>query len=608
MDCRFLCFVITVVCTVACTTACGGGKGKSGGMPDAGGDGGTGLPPVSDLQPELLMASGLADIWGTSSADLFVVGPSGLIARHVADRWLPFDLPEEARDDQDILGVFGFANDNVYAVGERGVLLRFDGTQWLAEGVEGVRRTLYDVWGSSPTDVYASGDGVVLHYDGVTWEEVDTGLGAEWRGVSGSGPNDVLLAGELGYFNDADVGRFNGATWSSITPPAVSGNTYYVEVWSAHSSAAFFVGIPGRISFWNGASLTDMSSGVNTALVDVWGVSENEVFAVGGAGAFLRYNGSVWSSLVDVPANGTTEFVRAVYGFAGNDVYVAGNGVTHFDGANLSTILAGEGQITGLWESGGDNVLILGGDTFRYDGATAVQEDFGGLVVPTLTAAWGPPDHIVAVSTEGSAFLYDGSSWGAMTTNNNASLNDVWGSSEQDVFAVGRSGTILHFNGSAWGGMASGTDADLRSVWGTARDNVYAVGADGTIVHFDGVSWATQTSGTDAFLSDIFGFDASHIYVVTGESLLLGDGVTWTFTPIKIDGNVQRVFSAAGTAPNDLFITVFDEELRFGHFDGTTFTRLPAIAEATDIAVVGPRDVFATSVGSGRYVYRYRVP
>jgi hypothetical protein len=65
------------------------------------------------------------------------------------------------------------------------------------------------MWGSSPTDVYAVGDGI-LHYDGAAWSEVYSG-DRELRGVWGSSSSDIYVVGDFGT-----ILHFDGEAWSPM--------------------------------------------------------------------------------------------------------------------------------------------------------------------------------------------------------------------------------------------------------------------------------------------------------------------------------------------------------------------------------------------------------
>ena len=55
------------------------------------------------------------------------------------------------------------------------------------------------IWGSSPSDIYAVGTrGVIIHYDGSSWNEMDSGTENDLLAVWGSSANDIYIAGADG--------------------------------------------------------------------------------------------------------------------------------------------------------------------------------------------------------------------------------------------------------------------------------------------------------------------------------------------------------------------------------------------------------------------------
>jgi hypothetical protein len=108
-----------------------------------------------------------------------------------------------------------------------------------------------------------------------------------------------------------------------------------------------------------------------------------------------------------------------------------------------------------------------------------------------------------------------------MDSGTRASLNSVWGSSGDDVFAVGDSGTILHFDGSTWNPMSSGTEEPLNDVWGNSATRVFAVGESGTILRYNGTNWTSLNSGTTQNLKGVWGSSATDVYVVGSGGAIL---------------------------------------------------------------------------------------
>jgi hypothetical protein len=167
----------------------------------------------------------LRDVHGTSAASVLAVGNIDLgffvrrgtapraglrvpgSARKVQSslaiilRYNGIAWTEEVRSEPDLVffGVWSAAPNDAFAVGAVGdaaAIYHFDGTAWSAMTVPPVG-PLFHVWGASGSDVYAVGDGTILHYDGAAWAEVQT-LTQQLTGVWGSSPADVFAVGEAG--------------------------------------------------------------------------------------------------------------------------------------------------------------------------------------------------------------------------------------------------------------------------------------------------------------------------------------------------------------------------------------------------------------------------
>ena len=128
-------------------------------------------------------------------------------------------------------------------------------------------------------------------------------------------------------------------------------------------------------------------------------------------------------------------------------------------------------------------------------------------------------------------------------------LNDVWGTSGNDVFAVGYTNSwdpeIYHYNGTAWSKMTLPDDANVKlyGVWGSDSSNVFAVGeknpllpgSTNQILHYDGNSWSLMDPGTEKSLAGVWGSSRNDIFAVGEGATILHKkkGFPWIFlTPI----------------------------------------------------------------------------
>jgi len=60
------------------------------------------------------------------------------------------------------------------------------------------RYALFDVWGSSASDVWAVGSGdTVIHWDGSAWKNLPSGRKDTMRAVGGRTANDVFIVRPL---------------------------------------------------------------------------------------------------------------------------------------------------------------------------------------------------------------------------------------------------------------------------------------------------------------------------------------------------------------------------------------------------------------------------
>lgn len=132
--------------------------------------------------------------------------------------------------------IWGSSANDVYTVGHcdcstSGTMYHYDGKVWepvkLSQTVGGPLKGaifLKHVFGFSPRDVYAVGEktvhsydepyGVIIHYNGHTWEDIDIPQ-KEWlRCIYGDAPDNVWAAG-----NQNTLFHYNGSQWQTDSLP-----------------------------------------------------------------------------------------------------------------------------------------------------------------------------------------------------------------------------------------------------------------------------------------------------------------------------------------------------------------------------------------------------
>ena len=233
----------------------------------------------------------MTDVWGTAIDNVVAVGEEGTILRFDGIQW----RPEPSNVSELLFGVWGTDANNIFAVGDAQRIIRYDGTQWTSV-FGGTGPPLLDVWGSSATDVFCAGGGVILHYDGNTWQPMPLPFGPppapppQWLfGIWGSGPADVFAVGTGGT-----ILHYDGVTWDVMPSPTPE---FLKAVWGAAADDVFAVGEVGTILHYDGVAWTPMASGVMEDLEDVHGFSGTDLLVSGYGGGILHYDGLAWNPM-----------------------------------------------------------------------------------------------------------------------------------------------------------------------------------------------------------------------------------------------------------------------------------------------------------------------
>jgi len=306
------------------------------------------------------------------------------------------------------------------------------------------------------------------------------------------------------------------------------------------------------------------------ALTAVWGSSKDDVWAVGSGGTIVHYDGAVWK-----PTPSGVKFTfRAIWGSGPTDVWTVSssdvilhtngyaNGAATWTPAPPATDQFNSVPVFAIWGKG-TTELRMGGtayNLFEPNGDFGPGNQFYKTVVDggvgwggekgtaTVRGIWGATADDIWIVADNSAWVkwqlgytMHGTrpaankpfTWTSVDSQSAVTLESVWGSSANDVWAVGDLGTIRHVTAAAsrWDVVPSPTTQALHSVWGSAPNDIWAVGDDGAIIHFDGTSWTLSSAAYPVGrkrpnLFGVWGSAANDVWVV-------GDGIVLHFTGAK---------------------------------------------------------------------------
>ncbi|MFT7624888.1 MAG: hypothetical protein ACI9WU_004079, partial [Myxococcota bacterium] len=315
------------------------------------------------------------------------------------------------------------------------------------------------IWGVATNELLAVGDsggskrGMLLEYDGTSWNDLGDLVSSEFRGVHGFGSGGAAFAVGGG----GTVARRADGVWTQDSSPT----TFALHsVWGADESQVWAVGNTGTLLLYNGTSWGEADSPTNLALHDIWGRSANDAYAVGASGVMLQWDGVQWTVL----RSNTTANLRAVWGLAPDNVYAVGAKATimHFNGLNWSQIKVedevhgGEptpvvNQLFDVWGTANDRLFAVGAD------GTLIQTEVSQTTGDILWVKSPQQD-------------------------NDVTVRGLVGQDDENLWMFGRDGLILHFEPPAMSSEESESIATLYDAFRFDNGEIITVGNLATIL------------------------------------------------------------------------------------------------------------------------------
>lgn len=256
------------------------------------------------------------------------------------------------------------------------------------------------VWGTSDRDVWVVGESAsILHWDGLRWSKIPSGLAFPWNlnSVRGTGPSDVWVTGRNAILH------WDGSRFTPLALPSTADETYE-DVWPSAANDVWFVSTT-RLNRWDGSKFTAVPLAAGEYLHAAWGSGPSDLWVAGMAGRLLRVTGAT----------------------AAADPF-------GFEGLRISR-MGGFGS--DVW------AVAPKGKVFRYDGSAWTSQR---IPVPSnLLSVWArSASEVWATSDDGKIFHWDGATWTSVWTPAFLEIFGIWGSGNT-VWAVGRDGVLMQY-------------------------------------------------------------------------------------------------------------------------------------------------------------------
>ncbi len=177
------------------------------------------------------------------------------------------------------------ADNDIWAVGEGGIVLHFDGTSWSQVDV-GSSEDFNDVCFIDASNGFIVGNaGTVMYYDGSSWTPVDVGATGNINGVSFTDINNGVVVGDDGL-----VVVYTDGTWE-MKDTGDDNKLYDVDMVNPNSIWA--CGDGKIVVKYDGTEWTAEEIG-NRDHYSIAMVDENTGWIVGKSGKIYRWNGMLW--------------------------------------------------------------------------------------------------------------------------------------------------------------------------------------------------------------------------------------------------------------------------------------------------------------------------
>lgn len=220
---------------------------------------------------------------------------------------------------------------------------------------------------------------------------------------------------------------------------------------------------------------------------------------------------------------------------------------------------------------------------------------------PPFRAIWAFSDTQIVLTSGGSIGWFNGKinkpdcSIRPLLT---GSINKLWGSSSEDLYAVGNNGNIAHWDGVRWRKIESGTTLNINDIWGDYNEttgeweilavaaNVYNSLEKEVIKIKNSQSYKLSNFGIEEPLRGVW-FKVNRKYYLVGSGTYMKTFLTeneWKGNPRDITNYFENAIRANST--NDVIVVgAFGEVLHFNGYSWKSFIHQTYLPSGTYLSV-----------------------
>ena len=144
-----------------------------------------------------------------------IAGENDEVAIMFAESGLEFISVENFKIKTSTKKIWGDSFSDLFFTGD-GEILHFDGTEWTKMQLPD-KNKVNCLWGTASDNIYAAGEkGAIFHYDGIDWSAMKSETEERLNSIWGSSENDIYIVGGSEHTGNHIILHFNGEKWETV--------------------------------------------------------------------------------------------------------------------------------------------------------------------------------------------------------------------------------------------------------------------------------------------------------------------------------------------------------------------------------------------------------